>query len=598
MPTPRSPRWKLTSLTSSGSRSNPLTSSDILKGNFLKFLWYVWLHVLLLPEPTRVQYDIARFLVGGSKRRFIQAFRGVGKSFITAAFVVWRLWRDPNLKILIVSANETLATEVAGFIRQIIHHEAGDGLWSELKPRATQRDSALSFDVGPAKASKSPSVKAVGITGQLTGSRADIVLSDDVEVPKNSETEAMREKLAEKTREYAAIVNGSKVREIIYLGTPQTEQSIYRGLPERGYEVRVWPARYPLASKLVNYKGFLAPMLLKDIEEKPDLCNPVGSTLGGAPTDTQRFDDRELIEAETEYRDAGFLLQFQLDTTLSDGERYPLKTRDLIVTDVDLKVAPGRLVWGSGPDQLIKDVANVGLDGDRFYRPLFASKEFLPYTGCVMHIDPSGRGRDRTAYVVTKFLQGYIFVVAWGGFQDGYGDETLKALAELCREHQVNLVVPEDNFGDGMFGKLLEPVLARIHPCRVAGERVTGMKEERIVRLLHPVLRQHRLVMDLGVIRADLTQPAVHSGIYQMTHMSATRGALKHDDLVDVLAFAMSYWADYLNADAKKAEDARRAAEEAVWEANFFSHVVGQTIEKPRTGLAARRGRGRPAGRR
>ena len=71
--------------------------------------------------------------------------------------------------------------------------------------------------------------------------------------------------------------------------------------------------------------------------------------------------------------------------------------RDLIVADVDLKVAPGRLVWGSGPDQLIKELPNVGMDGDRFYRPLFASKEFLPFTGTVLHVDPSGRGRDRTA---------------------------------------------------------------------------------------------------------------------------------------------------------------------------------------------------------
>lgn len=570
-----------------------MTSADILKGSFLKFLWFVWLHVLFLPEPTRIQYDIARFLVGEtSKRRFIQAFRGVGKSFITAAYVVWRLWRDPDLKVLIVSANEAFATEIATFIWQIIHHEAGEALWGELRPRPKQRQSTLAFDVGPAKASKSPSVKAVGITGQLTGSRAGLILSDDVEVPKNSETEAMREKLAEKTKEYAAIlVPGG---EIVYLGTPQTEQSIYRGLPERGYAVRVWPARYPLRDKLDNYGETLAPMLRQDIEENPELCRPMGSSLGGAPTDPARFDDRTLIDAEAEYRDAGFLLQFQLDTTLSDAERYPLKTRDLLVTDVDRKLAPARFVWGSGPDQLIRDLPNVGLDGDRFYRPLFQSKEFLPFTGTVMHIDPSGRGRDRTAYCVTKFLAGYIFVKRWGGFQDGYGDETLAALAQIAKEEGVNLIVPEDNFGDGMFGKLLEPWVARVHPCKVAGERVIGMKEERIVRNLHPVLRQHRLVMDLAVIQDDLKQPAVHSGLYQLTHMSAVRGALKHDDLVDVLSFAVSYWTDYLNADAKKAEDERRKKADEAFERLLFSNTVGKSIGRQLTGFQAKRGRGRP----
>ena len=142
-----------------------MTSADILRGNFLKFLWYVWVKLLLLPEPTRVQYDIARFLVGGPKRRFIQAFRGVGKTFLTAAYVVWRLWNNPDLKIMIVSANEAFANEIASFIKQIIDHEAGDDLWAELRAKPGQRQSTLVFDVGPAKADKSPSVKAVGITG-------------------------------------------------------------------------------------------------------------------------------------------------------------------------------------------------------------------------------------------------------------------------------------------------------------------------------------------------------------------------------------------------------------------------------------------------
>lgn len=574
-----------------------MTSIEILQGSFLKFLWFVWKHVLTLPEPTRVQLDIARFLETGPRRRFIQAFRGVGKTFITAAYVVWRLWKTPDIKVAIVSANETLAAEITGFIKQIIDHEAGDELWSELRPRPGQRQSTLAFDVGAAKPDKSPSVKAMSIVGQLTGSRADLTISDDVEVPKNSETETMREKLAEKTKEYAAITKPGG--EIVYLGTPQTEQSIYRGLKERGYVTRIWPARYPLAAKLDNYAADLAPILVQDIADNPELMKPVGSSLGGAPTDPARFHDLDLIEREEDYKSAGFLLQFQLDTTLSDAERYPLKTKDLIVTNVDVKMGPGRLVWGSGPEQLIKELPNVGMDGDRFFRPIFQSKEYLPFTGTVMHVDPSGRGRDRTAYVVTKFLAGYIFVRRWGGFQDGYGDGTLSALAQIAKEEGVNLIVPEDNFGDGMFGKLLEPWVARSgHPCKVSGEKVQGMKEERIVRHLHPVLRQHRLVMDEEVIKEDLKQPSVHSGLYQMTHMSAVRGALKHDDLVDVLSFAMGYWADFLNADAKKAEEDRQRKADAEFERLLFSRTVGQSIGRQPKGFQAKRGRGRPAGRR
>ncbi|WJY17683.1 phage terminase large subunit [Alteriqipengyuania flavescens] len=564
----------------------------MLQGSFLKFLWYVWLHVLSLPEPTRVQYDIARYLVGGPARRFIQAFRGVGKTFITAAYVVWRLWKNPDLKVAIVSANETLASEIAGFIKQIIDSAAGDDLWPELRARPGQRQSTLSFDVGAAKPDKSPSVKAMSIVGQLTGSRADLTISDDVEVPKNSETETMREKLAEKTKEYAAITKPGG--EIVYLGTPQSEQSIYRGLPERGYEVRIWPARYPLKAKMANYAGAIAPMLLADMEADETLQNPSGSTLGGAPTDPARFDDLDLIEREADYKGAGFLLQFQLDTTLSDAERYPLKTRDLMVLELDRKVAPARLVWGSGPDQVIKDVENVGFDGDRLFRPMHIGGEFLPYQASAMHIDPSGRGRDRTTYAVTKFLAGYVFLTAWGGFKDGYGDDTLAALAQISADHKVDVIVPEDNFGDGMFGKLLETHVNRIRPAGIQGMRAHGMKEERIIRSLEPLMRQHRLVVDLEVLREDLrTQETTHRGLFQLTHMQAVRGALKHDDKVDVLAMAAAHWSDYLNADAIKAEGDRKAKAEAEWERRFFASQVMGSIGKPARGVRGRRGMGR-----
>lgn len=570
------------------------TAQEQLRGSFLKFLFYVWTRALLLPAPTRVQKDIARFLVGGGKRRFIQAFRGVGKTFLTSAYVVWRLWNNPDLKVVIVSANEAFANEIATFIKLIIDHDAGDGLWSELRSRPGQRSSTLVFDVGPAKADKSPSVKAVGITGQLTGSRGDLVISDDCEVPKNSETELMREKLENKTKEYAAILKPGG--EVVYLGTPQSEQSIYRHLPEKGYEVRVWPARYPTADKLHNYRGYLAPMLLEDLKENPNLAKPMSSQLGGAPTDPERFNDLDLIERETEYRAAGFLLQFQLDTTLSDAERYPLKTRDLIVTDLDKKVAPGHLIWSSDPDLVIKDIENVGFDGDRLYRPMRHQTEFLPYTGAVMHIDPSGRGRDRTTYVVTKFLLGYVFVTAWGGFSEGYSPETLSELAKISQRHEVNAIITEDNFGDGMFAKLLETHVNAIRPCRIEGMKVSGMKESRIITWLEPVMKQHRLVIDLSVLRADSLSPMAHRGLYQLTHIQNARGALRHDDMVDVLSMGVCYWSEYLNADANKAAKERAAEIERENERRFFSGTsVFSLMEKQRSGVSARRAVGRPA---
>ena len=82
-----------------------------------------------------------------------------------------------------------------------------------------------------------------GFLGQMSGARADEVIADDVEVPNNSYTQPMRDKLSEAVKEFEAILkpNGK----ITFLGTPQVENSVYLTLEERGYETRIWTARYP-----------------------------------------------------------------------------------------------------------------------------------------------------------------------------------------------------------------------------------------------------------------------------------------------------------------------------------------------------------------
>ncbi|WP_204903256.1 hypothetical protein, partial [Mycobacterium ostraviense] len=89
--------------------------------------------------------------------------------------------------------------------------------------------------------------------------------------------------------------------------------------------------------------------------------------LGGAPTDPDRFTDAKLIVNELDGTAAEFMLQMMLDVTLSDAERYPLKTSVLIVMDVDPRRGPVSMAWTSAPEYQIKDVENVGWSGDRIY---------------------------------------------------------------------------------------------------------------------------------------------------------------------------------------------------------------------------------------
>lgn len=584
-----------------------MSPEEKLKGSFVLFLVYVWVRVLRLPKPTRIQRDIAEFLSTGPRRRFIAAFRGVGKTFITAAYIVWRLWRDPNMVIMVVSANERFAHKIASFIHMLIGAEDAisrtDVPWAELQARAGQRNSTLEFDVGPAGPNKDPSVAAFGITGQITGGRGDLLLFDDVEVPKNSETEALRQKLVDRIGEAAAILKPEG--ETIYLGTFQSMASIYRGLREKGYSMRLWPARYPLKDKLHLYEETLAPLLKGDLERDPSLMEPVSSTLGGSPTDPARFHDLDLIERETEWGVAGFQLQFMLDTSLTDADRFPLKTRDLVIMPTVRDVAPTRVAWGNSSDLLIKDLDNIGFDGDRLLKPFYVSRDdFQPYTGSLMEIDPSGSGADETSYVVTKFLNGLIYVTRWGGFKDGHSEATLHKLAEIAKEERVNLIREESNFGDGMFGRLLEPHLRALeYSVPIENHKVhkgMGHKEARIVNNLRPVLASHRLIMDQSVVEQDLqfakspTGDSELSGLYQLTHMQIARGALRHDDRVDVLSNAVSYWADYLAADAKEAEEARRLKAQEEFERQVFgSAIFGERWNKGRNRMKRAKGRRR-----
>lgn len=541
-----------------------------MKADFVFFLFVLW-KALSLPVPTRCQIDMAKKLSAGDNRRFIlQAFRGIGKSFITCAFVVWKLWNNPDLKFMIVSASKERADANSIFIKRIIDLMPQ---LQELKPKQGQRDAVISFDVGPAKPDHSPSVKSVGITGQLTGSRADILIADDVEVPNNSATQAARDRLSELVKEFDAILKPGGT--IIYLGTPQNEMTLYRELEGRGYTTTIWPARYPRDRKdWQSYGDRLAPMLQAELEEDPEAYY-------WRPTDEVRFDDTDLKERELSYGKAGFALQFMLNPNLSDAEKYPLKLRDLIVADLDPESSPMVYQWLPNPQNKREDVPNVGLMGDSYHTYQTVGSAFSSYTQKILVIDPSGRGKDETGYAVLYQLNGYIFAMEVGGMRGGYEDSTLESLAKIGRKWKVNEYVIEGNFGDGMYLELFKPVAARIHPAAVTEVKSKGQKELRICDVLEPIMGSHRLIINAAAIVQDYQTASDKDGVrnpiyslfYQMTRISRERGALAHDDRLDALAIGVQFFVESMAKDANKGE--REVTEE--W--------LEEQMENPRKGF-------------
>ena len=527
-----------------------------LKSDFRYFLTAIWSH-LKLPPPTRAQLCIAQYLQQGPKRLQIQAFRGVGKSWITAAFVLWTLYNDPDKKIMVVSASKDRADSFSIFCQRLVLEVP----WlAHLQPKSDdQRWSRVSFDVGPAKPHQAPSVKSVGITGQLTGSRADVMILDDVEVPGNSMTELMREKLLQLCTEAESILTPKHDSRIMYLGTPQTTFTIYRKLAERNYRPFVWPARVP--RKLDNYEGLLAPQLQDDIE---------GGAKAWDVTDPDRFNDDDLIEREAAMGRSNFMLQFMLDTTLSDAEKFPLKMADLIVTSVNPTTAPESIVWCSDPKNVIKEAPTVGLPGDYFYSPMQLQGQWDDYSETICSIDPSGRGSDETAATYISQRNGFLYVHEMRAYKDGYSDNTLLDILRGCRKYKVSKLLIETNFGDGIVAELFKKHLVQTKQnIDVEEVRANVRKEDRIIDALEPVLNQHRLVIDRGLIDWDYNsnkdappeERLLYMLFYQFSRMCREKGAVKHDDRLDSLAQGVKYFTDAMAISANQ-EIAKRKFEE------------------------------------
>ena len=520
-----------------------------LEASFPLFLSLVW-KSLDLPRPTRAQLAIAGYLQNGPKRLQIQAFRGLGKSWIAAAFVLWVLWKDKDKKILVISASKQRADDFTIFCQKcILEFE-----WlSGMRPvDDDQRWSRVSFDIAGCRPAQSPSVKSVGITGQITGSRADLIVFDDVEVPANSATDLMREKLLQLVTEGESVLTPKADSRIVFLGTPQTTFTVYRTLRERNYRPFVWPARYP--KSLVGYEDVLAPQLVADIEAQGH------DKVRWQPTDT-RFSEINLLEREQSMSRSNFMLQFMLDTSLSDALKFPLKLSDFSVMPLDPSKGPSDVVWGSDKETLL-DLPAVALPGDRWHRPK-STGEYVPYNQTIVAVDPSGRGKDETVAVVLSQINGFIFIRDILATQDGYSDKTLRGILTMARRYSASMCLIESNFGDGAVMELMKKHAQEMKVGMTFEEvRATTRKEDRIIDTLEPVLNQHRLVIDEKLVTWDYQsnhdmapeERLPRMLMYQLTRMCREKGAVKHDDRVDALALGVKYFQDILAISAKEHE--------------------------------------------
>lgn len=521
------------------------------------------------PNMNRIQADICLWLYGGPKYRMVEAQRGQAKTTLTAIYAVFRLIHNPSTRVLIFSAGGKMSKEIASFVIQII--KGLDFLWMLVPDEnAGDRASVEAFDVHwfLKGVDKSPSVKCLGVDTNAQGSRADVLIADDIESMKNSRTVGSREVLEELTKEFESICAEG---DIIYLGTPQSAESIYNNLPARGYEIRIWPGRYPTEKEIETYGDMLAPLIRKDIEKDPSLKTGGGMNGDlGKPTCPEMFPEETLIEKEISMGKAKFQLQYMLNTALTDEERFPLKVHNLIVADFTTDQGPCLPVRSSDERNRYHSVCL----GNKFkmYRAVPNAYEYRPYDQAVMYIDPAGGGKnaDEMAYAVIKLIGAFVYIVDTGGVPGGYEEDKLQRLVEVAKRHSVETVVIERNFGNGAHASMLKPLFAKDHPVTIEEVWATGQKELRIIDTLEPLISSGRIVISPEVIEKDAESTEKYSAevrityrlIHQIAMITRDKGSLRHDDRLDALAGAVRYVVERLDFDTQTALEARRRAEE------------------------------------
>lgn len=171
---------------------------------------------------VRIADWLAAAWAAGDTRLLLMAFRSCGKSTIVGLFAAWLLWRRPDLRILVLAADMVLARKMVRNVKRIIERHP---LTGALKPARADQWGADRFTVRRDRELRDPSMLARGIAANMTGSRADIVICDDVEVPKTCDTAEKRADLREKLAEIDFVLTPGGMQ--LYVGTPHSWYTIY-----------------------------------------------------------------------------------------------------------------------------------------------------------------------------------------------------------------------------------------------------------------------------------------------------------------------------------------------------------------------------------
>lgn len=165
----------------------------------------------------------------------LRCFRGFGKSTIIDVYFAWRIYCIPGWRILLQSEADPTALKNSRDTQNVLrNHPLTRGL---LEDTGTV-ESWWTYQ-GKESDPRNPQFFAKGVMSNVTGARADEIVNDDVEVPRNITSPEMREKLRYRLEEqtHIAVPGASK----LFIGTPHAFDSLYDEEESKGADCLTIP---------------------------------------------------------------------------------------------------------------------------------------------------------------------------------------------------------------------------------------------------------------------------------------------------------------------------------------------------------------------
>jgi hypothetical protein len=469
-------------------------------------------------EPGAIHDDIIDGLLSTHRRRLVIATRYSAKSTLTSIYVAWRIFREPLIKIMVVSRGSKLAARMLRTVRRVFIENCP--VLRHLVPTEDCLDNAEQFQV-PASlkvTTGGATLTSLGITSNLPGFRADLTIGDDVEGTKDDSPEKVQDLIEVLNELHMINPKGEKVM----LGTFQSEFSAYAVLGdlEERDGTKVW--------------------------ETHRACMFEEDTIDGEVILRSRwpgmFSDADAMDWRVSVTERAWRLHAMLIADPAILNERPLKIRDLILFEwaAEEFMFPIEIQQGAVPKPSVNTWGAP--KGDVWYPARAVGTETAPYVGTCVAVDPASGLATRDAIgvaVLSITASGQGVIRHLEGVRGPDKMKNIQRVAKIVQHYGATRLVVEE-LADGLFGETLEGALVTLQYPMMVEKVTTGgqQKGRRIIESLAPPMAAGRLVMLEQVARSDHGGDFVNQ-LVRISYDGRTGKAKDHDDIVDALAHAV-----------------------------------------------------------